>query len=55
MFLCPDKTKVDEAIEDLRKAKLDIKDQGDINDYLGINLTYQTDGTIILSQPQLID
>ena len=55
VFLCPDKTKVDKAIEDLRKANLDIEDQGDITDYLGINFTYQKDGTIIMSQPQLVD
>ena len=55
VFLYPDKTKVDEAIEDLRKAKVDIEDQRDITDYLGINFTYQKDSTIIMSQPQLID
>ena len=55
VFLCPDKTKVDEAIEELRQAKLDIEDQGDIINYHGINLTYQKNGTIIMSQSQLID
>ena len=55
VFLCRDKTKVDEAMEDLRKANLDIEDQGDIIYYLGINSTYQKYGTIIMSQPQLID
>ena len=55
MFLCPDKTKVDKAIEYLRREKLDIEDQGDITDYLRINFTYQKYVTIIMSQPQLID
>ena len=55
MFLCSDKTKVDKAIEYLRREKLDIEDQGDITDYLRINFTYQKYVTIIMSQPQLID
>ena len=54
IFLCPDKTKVDKAIKELQQD-LDLEDQGGIADYLGINFTYQNDGKIIMSQPQLID
>ena len=55
MFLCPDKDKVDDTIQELRDAKLEMEDQGDLTDYLGINFTYQKDGSVIISQPQLID
>ena len=55
VFLCPDKSKVDDAIQELRDAKLGMEDQGDLTYYLGINFTYQNDGSIIMSQPQLID
>ena len=54
VFLCPDKTKVDNAIKELQQD-LELEDQGDIADYLGINFTYQKDGKIVMSQPQLID
>ena len=55
VFLCPDKSKVDDTIQELRDAKLEMEDQGDLTDYLDINFTYQKDGSIIMSQPQLID
>ena len=55
VFLYPDKSKVDDTIQELRDAKLEREDQGDLTYYLGINFTYQKDGSIIMSQPQLID
>ena len=33
---------------------MDLEDQGDLAHYLGINFSYQHDGSIIMSQPQLI-
>lgn len=68
IFLCyvddgilasPDASLIDKAIEDLSnpikaKAKFTIEDQGDIEDYLGINFEQQEDGKIKLSQPHLI-
>ena len=55
VFLCPDKYKMDDAVQELRDAKLEMEDKGDLKDYLGLNFTYQKDGSIIMSQPQLID
>ena len=46
---------MDKAIEELRETGLELEDQGDIKDYLGINFQYSDDGKIIMSQPQLID
>ena len=51
----PNKSEVDEAIEAIRKAKLDITVEGDIQDFLGVNITKGDDGSIEFSQPQLID
>ena len=44
-------------LSDIRKVKnrYVIEDQGDIKDYLGINLEYLPDGKIKLSQPHLIE
>ena len=33
---------------------MDLEDQGDLGDYLSINFSYQNDGSIIMSQSQLI-
>ena len=55
IFLSPDSSLVDKAIQDLKNENLNIEDQGDIADYLGINFNYEQNGTIVMSQPQLID
>ena len=55
IFLYPDKRKVDDAIKELNHANMDLEDQGALADCLGINFAYQHDGSIIMSQPQLID
>ena len=55
ILLCPDSKKIDEAIKQLKQSDLELEDQGDIADYIGINFTHRDDGTIIMSQPQLID
>jgi hypothetical protein len=51
----PDKREIDQVIEDIRKAKLNITVEGDIQDFLGINMDHREDGTIHLTQPHLID
>ena len=43
------------VIEEIREAKLDITVEGDIQDFLGINIEKKGDGTIHLTQPHLID
>ena len=51
----PDKKEVDEIIDQMRKAKLDITDEGNVEDFLGVNIERRTDGTVKLSQPHLIN
>jgi len=57
---CPRAEGLDEFMKDIRnnkktKQKFDIEDRGNVSDYLGINFQRQEDGTIQLSQPQLIE
>ncbi|CAJ1959006.1 unnamed protein product [Cylindrotheca closterium] len=51
----PDLKEVEQAIEDIKAAKLDITIEGDIQDFLGVNIERKEDGTIHLTQPHLID
>lgn len=51
----PDKAKVDQVIEEIKKAKLDITIEGDIQDFLGVNIKRHKDGKITYSQPHLIE
>ena len=51
----PDKEKIDQIIVDLKKAKLDITEEGDLEDFLGVQINIQKDGLIHLLQPALID
>jgi hypothetical protein len=52
----PDKKEINDVINDLKeKAKLAITLEGDLADFLGVNIDRQSDGTIHLTQPHLID
>ena len=51
----PDEAEVNQAIQDIRDAKLDITIEGDIQDFLGVNIIRKEDGTVHLTQPHLID
>ena len=52
----PDKKEIEKVIDDLQtKAKLAITVEGDLADFLGVNIDRREDGTIHLSQPHLID
>ena len=51
----PDSKEIDQAIEDIKKAKLNITIEGDIKDFLGVNISRKPDGSIHLTQPLLID
>ena len=55
MFLSPDKKEVNRAIDDLKATGLELEDLCNISDYLSINFNYETAGTIVMSQPQLIN
>jgi hypothetical protein len=55
IFASPSTKEIDQVIKDLRKAKFDIKDKGEIKDYLGVNVTKLADGRLKLAQPHLIE
>eukprot|EP00978_Attheya_sp_CCMP212_P037949 scaffold183254_cov63-Attheya_sp.AAC.3 len=54
IFTSPDSEAINKAIEEIKELGLDIDDQGDIEDYLGVNVERVGD-TFVLTQPQLID
>ena len=51
----PDKDEIKQIIKDIKKAGLDITVEGDLQDFLGVNIDHKDDGTIHLSQPHLND
>lgn len=51
----PDAEEIRQIIEDIEKAKLEIIKEGDIQDFLGVNIDKKKDGTINLTQPHLIE
>jgi hypothetical protein len=51
----PDKKEINQIIKDMKKAKLDITIEGDLQDFLGVNIDRKDDRTIHLTQPHLID
>jgi hypothetical protein len=51
----PDKAKTNQIIKEMQKAKLNITVEGDLEDFLGINIDRRKDGTTNLTQPHLID
>ena len=55
IFLGPNSNDIDKAIAELKAEGFDIEDQGDIADYLGVNVERVDGDKIKLSQPHLID
>ena len=51
----PNKDEIEQVLKELKEAKLDITDEGDVKDFLGVNIKKQNDGTIHMTQPHLID
>ena len=51
----PDESEIDKVIKDIKQADLDITIEGDLQDFLGINIDRKPDGSIHLTQPHLID
>jgi hypothetical protein len=55
MCLSPNPKDVDKFISDLRAAKFNVTDEGQLSDYLGVKIEKLPDGKFKLSQPHLID
>lgn len=51
----PDQSEIEQIVQELQDAKLTITDEGDLQDFLGVNINRKKDGTIHLTQPHLID
>ena len=51
----PDKDEINQIIRDIQEAGLDITKEGDIKDFLGVNINKKNDGSVELTQPHLID
>ena len=51
----PDLKELDQVIADMKRVKLDITVEGDLSDFLGVNIDRLPDGSFHLSQPKLID
>jgi hypothetical protein len=51
----PDDKEIDQIIHDMKKVHLDITVEGDLCNFLGVQIDRRDDGTIHLTQPHLID
>ena len=51
----PTQKEIDNCIQDIQAAGLKITIEGDIKDFLGVNIEQKPDGTTTFSQPHLID
>ena len=51
----PDQAEIDKVIQQIKDAKLNITVEGDIQDFLGVNIERKEDGKISFSQPHLVD
>ena len=53
----PNTQEIDQVVTDLRSCpqQFTVDDQGDVGDFLGIQIKRQDDGSVHLSQPHLID
>ena len=54
ILAAPTKKEVDDAISDIQKAGLNITVEGDVNDFLGVNINKKKDGEMEMTQPHLI-
>ena len=51
----PNEAEIDQIIKEMKQAQLDTTVEGDIQDFLGVNIERKKDGSIHLTQPHLID
>ena len=55
LLASPDPKEMDKIVEDMKRVGLDITVEGDIQDFLGVNIDRKDDGSVHLVQPQLIE
>ncbi|KAL7580903.1 hypothetical protein ACA910_001170 [Epithemia clementina (nom. ined.)] len=57
LLFSPSKEAIDAVVLSLRNShqRFNVDDQGEVKDFLGIKIRKQTDGSIMLTQPHLID
>jgi hypothetical protein len=51
----PDESELSQIVMDMKKAGLKLTVEGDISDFLGVQIERKSDGTIHMTQPHLID
>jgi Reverse transcriptase (RNA-dependent DNA polymerase) len=51
----PDEAELDQIVEDMKRVGLKLSVDGDVSDFLGVKINHEPDGTIHLTQPQIID
>lgn len=51
----PDKAEIERTVQQMKEANLNITIEGDLTDFLGVNIDRKEDGTIHLTQPKLIE
>jgi hypothetical protein len=51
----PDLEEIETCMQEMKRATLDITVEGDLSDFLGVNIDRLPDGSYHLSQPKLID
>ena len=55
IFFSKDSSKVDKVISNLKKLNFELTDKGDVEAFLGVQVEQLEDGTIKMSQPDLIN
>ena len=55
IITAPNNKLIDDVVKDIEKAGLKVTDEGNIEDFLGVNITRMDDNSIHLHQPHLID
>ena len=51
----PSEKEINEVVHKIKGTGLKVTEEGDLEDFLGVNIHKQKDGTITFSQPHLID
>jgi hypothetical protein len=55
ILVVPDEAELTDIVNRIQDVGLDITEEGDLEDFLGINIDRRTDNSYNLSQPRLID